>query len=50
MVASQDDFLRLSFGVTFLHGDFYLTFKFLLNLFGSARARGRSSWQMHRNF
>jgi len=40
MVAFQDDFLRLFFGVTFLHGDFYLTFKFLLNLFGLAALVG----------
>ncbi|MGA2110200.1 MAG: heterodisulfide reductase-related iron-sulfur binding cluster, partial [Syntrophorhabdales bacterium] len=40
MVAFQDDFLRLFFGVTFLHGGFYLAFKFFLNLFGLAALVG----------
>ena len=34
LIAFQDDFLRLLFGVTFLHGDFYLVFSFILDLAG----------------
>jgi Fe-S oxidoreductase/nitrate reductase gamma subunit len=34
LIAFEDDFLRLLFGVTFLHGDFYLVFSFILDLAG----------------
>ena len=40
LVAFQDDFLRLLFGVTFLHGDFYLIFTFILDLAGLAAIVG----------
>ncbi len=34
LIAFQDDFLRLLFNVTFLHGSFYLLFSFILDLAG----------------
>lgn len=34
LIAFEDDFLRLFFGVTFLHGDFYLVFSFILDFAG----------------
>ncbi len=40
LIAFQDDFLRLLFGITFLHGDFYLTFSFILDLAGLAAIVG----------
>ena len=40
LIALQDDFLRLLFGVTFLHGDFYLIFSFILDLAGLAAIVG----------
>jgi Fe-S oxidoreductase/nitrate reductase gamma subunit len=35
LIAFEDDFLRLLFGVTFIHGSFYLVFSFILDLAGA---------------
>jgi len=40
VIAFQDDFLRLLFGITYLHGDFYLIFSFILDLAGLAAVVG----------
>lgn len=40
LIAFEDDFLRLLFGVTFIHGDFYLVFSFILDLAGIAAIIG----------
>src|SRR5208283_4062172 len=34
LVAFEDDFFRPLFGITYLHGDFYLIFSFILDLAG----------------
>jgi Fe-S oxidoreductase/nitrate reductase gamma subunit len=40
LIAFEDDFLRLLFDVTFLHGNFYLVFSFILDLAGIAAIVG----------
>jgi Fe-S oxidoreductase/nitrate reductase gamma subunit len=40
LVAFEDDFFRPLFGITYLHGDFYLLFSFLLDLAGLAAVIG----------
>ncbi len=40
IIALQDDFLRLLFGITYLHGNFYLIFSFILDLAGLAAVVG----------
>lgn len=40
LIALQDDFFDLLFGVTYLHGDFYLVFSFILDLAGLAAVVG----------
>jgi len=40
LVAFEDDFFRPLFGITYLHGDFYLIFSFLLDLAGLAAIVG----------
>lgn len=40
LVAFEDDFFRPLFGVTYLHGDFYLLFSFVLDLAGLAAIVG----------
>ncbi len=40
LVAFEDDFFRPLFGITYLHGDFYLIFSFILDLAGLAAIVG----------
>jgi len=40
LVAFEDDFFRPLFGITYLHGDFYLIFSFILDLAGLATIVG----------
>jgi Fe-S oxidoreductase/nitrate reductase gamma subunit len=40
LIAFEDDFLRLLFNVTFLHGNFYLVFSFILEVAGLAAIIG----------
>jgi Fe-S oxidoreductase/nitrate reductase gamma subunit len=40
LIALQDDFLGLLFGIEYLHGDFYLIFSFVLDLAGLAAVVG----------
>jgi Fe-S oxidoreductase/nitrate reductase gamma subunit len=40
LIALQDDFLDLLFGITYLHGNFYLIFSFILDLAGLAAVVG----------
>ncbi len=40
LIALEDDFLRPIFGITYLHGDFYLIFSFILDLAGLAAIVG----------
>ena len=40
LVAFEDDFFRPLFGITYLHGDFYLSFSFILDLAGLAAIVG----------
>jgi Fe-S oxidoreductase/nitrate reductase gamma subunit len=40
LIAFEDDFLRLLFGVTFIHGGFYLVFSFILDIAGACAIIG----------
>ena len=40
IIALEDDFLRPLFGITYLHGDFYLIFSFILEVAGLAAIVG----------